>query len=129
VLFALEVLILTVSNPDIVPIWALSFIAVGLLFPLTCYVKYKKEPNKTIYRYLSAKDVILESFAILFGIALLNVLLFVFFAGVGTATVSQTLYLLVMPLLLYLDCFVYFIIRSTIISNSRFKVSGKTLDI
>lgn len=128
VLFALEVLILTLSNPDIVPSWALSFIAVGLIFPLICYFNYKKDPNKTIYRYLSAKDVILESFAILFGIALLNVLLFVFFAGALPATVSQTLYLLVMPLLLYLDCFVYFIIRSTIISNSRFKVSGKTID-
>ena len=128
ILFALEIVILCVSSPNVVPAWITAFIAVGLIFPVICYINYKKEPNKTIYRYLSAKDVILESFAILFGIALLNVLLYIFFAGVGTATPKQTIYFLIIPILIYVDCFIYFIIRSTLISNSKFKVSGKIED-
>lgn len=127
ILVALEILFLYVSKNDILPKWFPILIALTAIFPIISFINYKQNPSKTIYRYLSAKNVILMAFIALFDIALLNVVGYVFIIGIDGATATQSMYFLTIPILLYIDIFVYFVIRSTFISNSRFRVSAKEI--
>jgi len=92
------------------------------LFPIITLGFYIKNPNKKALKAISA-DSILVSALVVFNLIVVNFAVALLF-DMDFNKVNVLKYLII-PILLYLDCFIFFVIRYFISKNKNFKISQK----
>ena len=98
-------------------------IALFTLFPIVMAIRYKRYPNKCIAKQINA-DSILTASIIVFNLLLINLAGALLF-NLDFSNAYSTLIYIAIPITLYLDVFVYFVIRYCISKLSSFKVKHK----
>ena len=127
VLLVIEMLIIFAKFKSVLPGWAPFSLVIFAVFPLIMTLKYVSEPKKTIYKRLSTKDVLQMTFIIMFSLIFLNVVMYIFILGLDFSSDSGLITYLVVPILLYIDSFIYYLIRSLLFKKPSYKnFSDKT---
>lgn len=121
VLLVIEMLIIFTKFKSVLPGWALFSLVIFAVFPLIMTLKYVSEPKKTIYKRLSSKDVLQMTFIIMFSLIFLNVVMYIFILGLDFSSDSGLITYLVVPILLYVDSFMYYLIRSLLFKKPSYK--------
>lgn len=107
------------------PLWETIAISVVLVLMLTCFIyKYKTKPKRTIYRYLSSKNVLLSAGIVAFDLMLLT-LAVVFLSGADLSNPTTLALSLFYPIVTFTNIFVYFLIRAVLMSNDKFRIKSK----
>ncbi len=120
-LVALELVLINVKYSDILPNLFWFSILICAIFPIVMGVRAVKNPNRIIYRYLSVKNVLLMAFVVVLDVALLNIA-YLFLTDTDFTIKLNVIYGAIIPLILYINTFLYFVIRSVFISGDMFKV-------
>ena len=120
-LVALELVLINVKYSDILPNLFWFSILICAIFPIVMVIRAIKKPNRVIYRYLSIKNVLLMAFVVVLDVALLNIA-YLFLTDTDFTIKLNVIYGVIIPLILYMNTFLYFIIRSVFISGDMFKV-------
>ena len=120
-LVALELVLINVKYSDILPNWFWFSILICSIFPIAMCVRAVQNPNRVIYRYLAIKNVLLMSFVVVLDVALLNIA-YLFLTDTDFSSQLNVVYGVIVPLVLYINTFLYFVIRSVFISGDMFKV-------
>ena len=121
VLLVIEMLIIFTKFKSVLPGWAPFSLVIFAVFPLIMTLKYVSEPKKTIYKRLSTKDVLQMTFIIMFSLIFLNVVVYIFILGLDFSSDSGLITYLVVPILLYVDSFIYYLIRSLLFKKPSYK--------
>ena len=121
VLLVIEMLIIFTKFKSVLPGWAPFSLVIFAVFPLIMTLKYVSEPKKTIYKRLSSKDVLQMTFIIMFSLIFLNVVMYIFILGLDFSSDSGLITYLVVPILLYVDSFMYYLIRSLLFKKPSYK--------
>ena len=98
-------------------------IALFTLFPIVMAIRYKRYPNKCIAKQINV-DSILTASIIVFNLLLINLAGALLF-NLDFSNAYSTLIYIAIPITLYLDVFVYFVIRYCISKLNSFKVKHK----
>lgn len=120
-LLVIELLIIFTKFKSVLPGWAPFSLVIFAVFPLIMTLKYVSEPKKTIYKRLSSKDVLQMTFIIMFSLIFLNVVMYIFILGLDFSSDSGLITYLVVPILLYVDSFMYYLIRSLLFKKPSYK--------
>ena len=120
-LVALELVLVNVKYADILPNWFWFSILVSAIFPILMCIRAIQNPNRVIYRYLSVKNVLLMAFVVILDVILLNIA-YLFLTDFDFSSQLNVIYSVIIPLIVYINSFLYFVIRSVFISGDMFKV-------
>ncbi len=98
-------------------------IALFTLFPIVMAIRYKRHPSKCIAKQITG-DSILTASIIVFNLLLINLASALLF-NLDFSSVYSTLIYIAIPITLYLDILVYFVIRYFISKLNSFKIKHK----